>query len=89
MGPTSNGARKCNKTEEFYGTTTVGEKGQIVIPAEAREKMNLQKGDKLLVFGMGCDMIAFSKLSNLEKFASHLSKQADAIREVINKSNKK
>lgn len=64
----------------------MGEKGQVVIPAEAREAMKLQKGDKLLVFGMGCDMIAFSKLSNLEKFADHLSQKLHAIRSIINTS---
>ena len=33
----------------FYGSTTVGERGQIVIPAEAREDMGIRPGDKLLV----------------------------------------
>lgn len=33
----------------FYGTATVGERGQIVIPAEAREELGFQAGDKLLV----------------------------------------
>lgn len=33
----------------FYGTATVGERGQIVIPAEAREELGFQPGDKLLV----------------------------------------
>jgi AbrB family looped-hinge helix DNA binding protein len=79
-------SKKCKREEVFYGTTTVGEKGQVVIPSEAREAMKLQKGDKLLVFGMGCDMIAFSKLSNLEKFAEHLSKRLDAIRTIIKKT---
>lgn len=72
--------------ELFYGATTIGEKGQVVIPIEARETMGLKKGDKLLVFGMGCDMLAFSKLSELEQFASHLSTRLDAIREIIKKS---
>ena len=34
-----------------FGSATVGEKGQVVIPAEARRKLGIQKGDKLLVFG--------------------------------------
>ena len=33
----------------FYGTATVGERGQIVIPAEAREELGFKPGDKLLV----------------------------------------
>ncbi len=77
---------KNKKDEQFYGTATVGEKGQIVIPAEARESMGLKKGDKLLVFGMGCDMFALSKLSNVERFASHLSGRLGAIRKIIKKT---
>lgn len=72
--------------EQFYGTATVSEKGQVVIPSEAREAMGLEKGDRLLVFGMGCDMIALSKLSNVEKIASRLSSRLDVIREVIKNS---
>lgn len=40
-----NGHSKC------YGSTVVGERGQVVIPAEAREEMQLGPGDKLIVFG--------------------------------------
>ena len=78
--------KKHKNGEQFYGTATLGEKGQIVIPSEAREAMGLKKREKLLVFGMGCDMLAFSKLSKVEQFASHLSGRLDAIREVIKKS---
>ncbi|MHB8928234.1 MAG: AbrB/MazE/SpoVT family DNA-binding domain-containing protein [Bacillota bacterium] len=35
----------------FLGATTVGERGQIVIPAEARKEYGLEFGDKVLVFG--------------------------------------
>ena len=35
--------------KHFHGTTTLGEKGQIVIPAYARKAMGLKSGDKLLV----------------------------------------
>lgn len=33
----------------FYGSVTVGERGQIVIPAEARAELNMNPGDKLIV----------------------------------------
>ncbi len=36
--------------EFFYGSVTVGERGQVVVPAEARKRHGLQPGDKLLVF---------------------------------------
>ena len=33
----------------FYGTATVGERGQLVIPSEARTELGINPGDKLLV----------------------------------------
>lgn len=78
--------KKNGEGEQFYGTVTLGEKGQVVIPIEAREAMGIKKGDKLLVFGMGCDMLALSKLSELEQFATHLSGRLDAIRSIIKRS---
>lgn len=81
--------KKYCQQHKLFGTTTMGEKGQIVIPAEAREELNIKKGEKLLVFGIGEDMIAFSKLDNFEKFANHLSKQLSAMRGLVNKIDKK
>lgn len=37
--------------ENFFGSATVGERGQIVIPAEARKRYNINPGDKVLVLG--------------------------------------
>ena len=39
------------RTPKFYGAVVVGERGQIVIPAEARREMNFVTGEKLLVLG--------------------------------------
>jgi len=33
-----------------YGTATVGERGQIVIPAELRKALHLKSGDQLIIF---------------------------------------
>ena len=35
----------------FYGAVKVGERGQVVIPAEARRRFDLAPGARLLVFG--------------------------------------
>lgn len=35
--------------EAFYGTATVGERGQIVVPSEARTELGINAGDKLLI----------------------------------------
>ena len=35
----------------LFGKVKVGERGQIVIPKEARDKFNIKPGDSLVVFG--------------------------------------
>ena len=37
--------------KKFYGSITVSERGQVVIPAGARKDFGIKTGDKLLVFG--------------------------------------
>jgi AbrB family looped-hinge helix DNA binding protein len=57
---------------KFYGATTVGERGQVVIPAEARRDLGLTPATKLLVFGAhkgGGIMI-----TKAETFANFLNK---------------
>lgn len=34
--------------EAFYGSATIGERGQVVIPAEARQELGIEPGDKVL-----------------------------------------
>ena len=38
-------------TKRVFGTAKVGDRGQIVIPKEARELFNIQPGDTLLILG--------------------------------------
>lgn len=38
---------------KFYGATTIGERGQVVIPAEARKDLELAHSVKLMVFSGG------------------------------------
>ena len=33
-----------------YGAVTVGERGQLVIPADLRKELKIKSGDKLMVF---------------------------------------
>ena len=44
-------ARLCPEASTYFGTVKVGEKGQIVIPKEARSVFGIQPGDTLLVLG--------------------------------------
>ncbi|OLN28501.1 AbrB/MazE/SpoVT family DNA-binding domain-containing protein [Desulfosporosinus metallidurans] len=36
---------------KFYGSTVMGERGQVVIPVEAREEIGIEPGEKLVVLG--------------------------------------
>ncbi len=38
-------------SQRVFGTAKVGERGQIVIPKEARELFNIHPGDTLLIVG--------------------------------------
>jgi AbrB family looped-hinge helix DNA binding protein len=63
---------------EVYGTVTVGERGQIVVPAKIRKIFKIIPGDKLIAFAKKDGPIAFIPASNFGKFldlaAEHLEK---------------
>lgn len=77
-----------HKDQEFYGTTTIGERGQIVIPQEARKAMKLKNSDKLLAFGMGKDMLVLTKVSQLQVMAKKLSQKLNALETAIESTKK-
>ena len=63
---------KVMKGKYFFGSVKVGERGQIVIPIEARKLFNIKPGDKLLVLGDEKKGIALAKASLLKNFAMKL-----------------
>lgn len=75
-------------SRSFYGMTTLGEKGQAVIPVEARKKMKLEKGEKLLVLSFDDNILVFSKIKGLENFADHLTEELKNVKDIIKKNNK-
>ena len=50
------------------GVTSVGERGQVVIPAEIREKFKLKKGEKLLVFSKSDKFIGLVRADQMSQF---------------------
>lgn len=69
---------KCLCIEDcFFGSVTLGERGQVVIPAEARKELNIHPGDKLLVFRHPYDksMLMLGKVSDLQKFFQEMAQQ--------------
>ena len=64
--------KRLEKHEHYFGTAKVGERGQIVIPQEARETFKINSGDLILVFGDIKKGIAFMKATKLKNFAVKL-----------------
>ncbi len=63
------------KGKHLFGLVTVGEKGQIVIPARARKLFNISAGDQLVVLGDETQGMAVIK-------AEMFLNMADAIRKL-------
>ena len=58
---------------QLIGSVTVGERGQVVIPSDARESMSINAGDKLLVFKAPVDgVLIIAKPETFEKLLAHL-----------------
>ena len=53
----------------IFGTVKVGERGQIVIPKEARDVFDIKAGDTLLVLGDEAQGIAIVKSELFKQFA--------------------
>ena len=49
------------KGRYLFGVVTVGDKGQIVIPAKARKVFDISAGDQLMVLGKEGEGIAIIK----------------------------
>jgi len=74
---------KCKK---LYGTATVGTKGQIVIPVEAREELNIQTGDKLYVVGsIENKFIGFINEDELRELIDHITDNVQQYKDTLDK----
>ena len=74
--------------KRLYGTATVGSKGQVVIPADAREELGLKPGDKLYVVNaMHGGGVIFLKEEMLENMVEQMAEQIEGFRAYKEKSN--
>jgi len=62
------------KGKYVFGTAKVGEKGQIVIPKEAREIFNIKPGDNLLILGDEASGIVITKTDVINDVAVKILK---------------
>ena len=70
--------------KKLFGTATVGTKGQVVIPADAREAFDIKTGDRLYVIGSTkAQWVGFLKEDQLRVLVEHLTDNIEEFRSVI------
>lgn len=71
--------------QTFFGSATVGERGQIAIPAEARRTYGLEPGDKVLFFStpFGKGGLLMMKAEELGKLIERLSGKAQNLEQIM------
>lgn len=75
-------AERGMKCPSFYGSVTVGERGQIVIPSEARSEMDITPGDKLLVMRHPIHKgLVVVKFEAMKEFLEELDHGLDQVRQ--------
>ena len=62
------------KGKHLFGMVTVGDKGQIVIPAKARKLFNISPGDQLIVLGDESQGMAIMKAKDFLNLANMVRK---------------
>lgn len=65
------------KGKYIFGTVTVGEKGQMVIPKRARDVFDIRPQDQLLVLGDEAQGIAMVKADSMLDFINSVKKDID------------
>jgi len=66
-----------------FDTATVGERGQIVVPAEIRKKLKIKSGDKLVAFLTPAETIILIPSNQFGKIVSVFHKKLDKLTELI------
>lgn len=71
---------------ELIGTVTVGPKGQVVIPVEARDRMNIVAGDKLIaLYVPDNDAIGFVSEQSMQGVIERMGRHVEALKGKLNK----
>jgi AbrB family looped-hinge helix DNA binding protein len=76
---------------EVFGTATVGDRGQIVIPQPAREKYRISPGDRLVVLGgaFGAGGLLLVRAEVVGGLLAETVKRLSSFKESINKAGLK
>ena len=70
-----------------FGTAVLGPRGQLVIPLEARKELDIDTGNKLLVFGhFGGRGLIFIKAEAAEELLNIMSSRLDEVARLVKDS---
>ncbi len=58
--------------EDFSGIAVLGERGQIVVPIQARKRLKLKQGDSFVVMAHHGAVVLYPK-KKIESFIKHLT----------------
>lgn len=71
---------------QLVGTVTVGSKGQVVIPSEVREKMQIKPGDKLVALYIPSKQaVGFVPETQVQRLIDKMGARIDEFHSVIKK----
>ena len=70
--------------KKLYGTATVGTKGQVVIPADAREEFHIEPGDRLYVVGSKeHNWVGFIKEEQFRQLIDHITDNVENYKSML------
>ncbi len=68
---------------------TVGTKGQIVIPQEIREQVNIKPGDKMVLLMRGKNAVVMLPMDGIQELLDRLDADFSQLRTVVSKTEDK
>jgi AbrB family looped-hinge helix DNA binding protein len=76
---------------KIYGIATVNEKGQVVIPADARRDQGFEPGTRLVIMSPphSHQGLMILKVEEVEKIMGHMAKGMGMVQEQIKRSEEK
>ena len=79
---------EIQKGKYLFGTVKIGERGQIVIPKEARDVFNIKSGDNLLLVGDEEKGIAIVKADIMKDLALKLLENMSNVSDIVHSDKK-
>ncbi len=76
------------KSPEVYGTVTIGQRGQVVIPMKARKALKIKPGDKLIVTASPPgkkDIISLIPVDHISDFLSRFEGHLAALKKELSR----